>query len=250
MATWHYADGDVSQGPVDAAEIERLIASGTIGPGTLVWKDGLPDWQAASRHFTFGASSPSDLAPPPIPNGAPAPNPNIGPDGLYVGAPSREFIEAAKVCLSKYATFSGRASRSEFWFFYLFWNLVMVVAQIIDFSIIFALIASDIPFFFPILTILAMFGFLLPQLAVSWRRLHDIDRTGWWLGGGMLVTFLFYAVIVAFAVANETTLSTGDEPPPAFLAIMPIFVLGMLAYSITIFVFYVKRGTLGPNRFG
>lgn len=253
MATWYYAMGNDRQGPVEAKEVDRLIAASRISGDTLVWRDGLDGWEPAMRHFSFAVASPPPLdsaaPPPPIPVGRPVSDPNIGPDGLYIGAPSREFVEAAKVCLSKYATFSGRASRSEFWFFYLFWNLLMFAAQFIDFAIIFALIASDVPFFFPILTMIAVFGMILPQLAVSWRRLHDINRTGWWLGGVMIATFLFYAAIVAFAVASGIT-EGADEPPAAFVAVLGIFVIGMMAYSITIFIFYVTKGTLGPNRFG
>lgn len=253
MATWYYAVGDDRQGPVAATEVERLIAARRISGDTLVWREGLDGWEPAMRHFSFAAAAPPPLnsatPPPPIPAGPSVSDPNIGTDGLYIGAPSREFVEAAKICLTKYATFSGRASRSEFWFFYLFWNILVFVAQMVDLAIIFALVTAEVPFFFPFLTTIAVFGMILPQLAVSWRRLHDIDRTGWWLGGAMIATFLFYAVIVAFAVASGM-IEGADEPPAAFLAMLGIFVIGMMAYSITIFIFYVTKGTLGPNRFG
>ncbi|MBR2863319.1 MAG: DUF805 domain-containing protein, partial [Bacteroidaceae bacterium] len=70
------------------------------------------------------------------------------------------FVEAIKTCFSKYATFSGRATRSEYWWWALFTALV-----------------SWILFFvFPILVPIAGLVFLLPSLAVLVRRLHDTGR--------------------------------------------------------------------------
>ncbi|MDQ3058119.1 MAG: DUF805 domain-containing protein [Pseudomonadota bacterium] len=74
------------------------------------------------------------------------------------------FGQAISTCLSKYATFSGRASRSEFWWFFLFQVLVLVAASMIG-ETLYGLVAL---------------GFLLPSLAVATRRLHDIDKSGWW----------------------------------------------------------------------
>jgi uncharacterized membrane protein YhaH (DUF805 family) len=56
----------------------------------------------------------------------------VGPDGLYRGAPARSFGEAISVCFNKYATFSGRASRSEFWYFVLFCFLLGLAASLVD----------------------------------------------------------------------------------------------------------------------
>lgn len=281
MAAWYYLVGQDRQGPMDAGDIVRLIGSGDISGDTLVWRKGLSGWEPASNHFSFGSEAdvppPVDqVAPPradtrpitpipgpsatPVSDQTPAPSPaygaapangQIGPDGLYVGAPSREFVEAAKVCLSKYATFSGRASRSEFWFFYLFYILIVMVAQVIDIAIIAAIAASGVPFFIPIFSFIVILGMILPQLAVSWRRLHDIDRTGWWLGGAMLASIAFYAVIIGFVVVADA--GGGDlpsEPPVGFFVAFGLFMLLSLAYGITIFIFYLTKGTLGPNRFG
>ena len=74
-------------------------------------------------------------------------------------AKSVSFGEAIKTCLSKYATFSGRASRSEYWYFALFTFLLGLI---------------------PILGYVAGLAFLIPDLAVAVRRLHDIGKSGWW----------------------------------------------------------------------
>jgi uncharacterized membrane protein YhaH (DUF805 family) len=74
------------------------------------------------------------------------------------------FGDSIKTCFSKYATFDGTASRSEFWWFCLF--LVLAAAIV-------GLFSTTLQAVFNIAT-------LLPSLAVGARRLHDTDRSGWW----------------------------------------------------------------------
>ena len=85
-----------------------------------------------------------------------------------------DFMGAVRTCLSKYATFSGRAARPEFWWFYLFSMIVITVATVIDTAILAEGMGGV-----PILSSLATLALLLPQLAVFVRRLHDTDRSGW-----------------------------------------------------------------------
>jgi uncharacterized membrane protein YhaH (DUF805 family) len=84
----------------------------------------------------------------------------------------RSFTGAVAICLRRYASFAGRAPRSEYWWFALFTILASVVADILD-SLFFGARVG----LFSDLTWLAV---LLPSIAVQVRRLHDIDRTGWW----------------------------------------------------------------------
>ncbi|QWE16582.1 DUF805 domain-containing protein [Polynucleobacter sp. AP-Nino-20-G2] len=72
--------------------------------------------------------------------------------------------ESISTCFSKYAKFDGRAARSEYWWFMLFIFLVSAAASIND--TVYGVVA---------------FALLLPHLAVASRRLHDLDRTAWWL---------------------------------------------------------------------
>ncbi len=76
------------------------------------------------------------------------------------------FQQSVVTCLQKYFVFSGRASRSEFWWFQLFLCIVNV-----------ALSATG----FTALQSLAGLAFMMPSLAAACRRLHDSGRTGWWL---------------------------------------------------------------------
>ena len=104
------------------------------------------------------------------------------------------FTDAVKSCFSKYVEFKGRASRSEYWLFQLFYILVAIIGAVIN----------------PTLAGLVYLALLLPLLAVSVRRLHDKDKSAWFL--------LFYFIPVVGA--------------------------------IIILVWFCQRGTIGDNQFG
>src|SRR4030095_14965741 len=88
------------------------------------------------------------------------------------------FGEAVVSGLRNYINFSGRASRSEFWFFALFFNLVLIgIGATTDFLHSNPVARER----FGWLAGLIFFALLLPAIAISVRRLHDIDRTGWWV---------------------------------------------------------------------
>jgi len=80
------------------------------------------------------------------------------------------FQEAISSGLSRYIDFNTRSSRSEYWYWVLFVILLSIVAGVID----------GIIFDAPILRSLVTLGLLVPGIAVGVRRLHDIDRSGWW----------------------------------------------------------------------
>ena len=75
-------------------------------------------------------------------------------------------------CLKNYFNFSGRATRSEFWYFMLFVLLFGIVITLIE--VIMATQDSGI------LSLIYDLALLIPTLAVSTRRLHDTNRSGWW----------------------------------------------------------------------
>ena len=84
------------------------------------------------------------------------------------------FMDAIKTCFSKYVTFSGRASRPEYWYWCLFILIAGICTYIIDGLIIKDLETSPANLLFSVVT-------ALPGIAVSVRRLHDVGRSGWWL---------------------------------------------------------------------
>jgi len=92
-----------------------------------------------------------------------------------------------QTCFKKYAVFSGRASRSEFWWFALFTFIGGIVTSVADVMIL-GYVSEDwgpLNIIFTIIT-------TLPGLAVGARRLHDINRTGWW----QLITLTVIGVIL------------------------------------------------------
>ena len=74
------------------------------------------------------------------------------------------FPDAVKKCFTNYVGFSGRAARSEYWW----WALFVILA-----SVALNLVSSDLAGIFSL-------GVLLPGIAVGTRRLHDIGKSGWW----------------------------------------------------------------------
>ena len=88
-------------------------------------------------------------------------------------------------CLSNYANFKGRARRKEYWYFYLFWLIFSYLAEGIDYILFGYNSYADWDIYtepsgFPIFSMIFIFGTLVPMLAVSWRRMHDIGKNGWY----------------------------------------------------------------------
>ncbi|WP_114967154.1 DUF805 domain-containing protein [Alkalilacustris brevis] len=251
---WYYVAEGEARGPLPEGEIIHLIRNGEVKANTLVWTEGMQDWAPASDHFEtrrrFGPPSPprggaQGAASGPWRNdggarqrAAGARASHTGPDGLYGGAPSRGFSGAVSACLRRYFGFSGRASRSEFWYFVLFGFLASFTASILD-VMLFGVADETAP-----LSALVGLGLFFPQLAVTFRRLHDTGRSGWWVGwvffGPLLVTLAFAAV------SGGGVLVT----PDAAMGLMLLFMIGWFAIFLLILIFLCQRGDPGPNRYG
>jgi len=132
------------------------------------------------------------------------------------------FKEAVRTVLKeKYATFSGRASRSEFWWFQVFIYLVSFVwSFVVGFGSVGREPGQDFPpwvIVIGIVSTLITLGMFLPAISVAVRRFHDRNISGWWFLGLSVVTFV------------------------------PI--VGLLA-PIAMLVIFILPGTKGPNKFG
>ena len=112
------------------------------------------------------------------------------------------FADAVKSVFNQYAGFSGRARRSEYWWFTLFTMLASVVASIVD-----AVVG------FPVGTIALLLAILLPSLAVSVRRLHDTGRSGWWLLIG-LIPLVGFIILIVFYVQDSQPGTNAHGPSP------------------------------------
>jgi len=121
---------------------------------------------------------------------------------------------------SNYVNFSGRATRSEYWYWVLFIALVQIATLIIDLAInarmaagisdLASVIAAVAAGFYGVAAAIFGLATIIPSFAVTIRRLHDLDRTGWWI----------------------------------FLPLIPI------VGGIVLLIWYCSKGTEGPNRFG
>ncbi len=92
------------------------------------------------------------------------------------------MIDAVKTVLGKYATFSGRATRPEFWWYTLFLILLMTVLNIVDGALVAPMLGFERfqPEAGQPVSMIVALGLMIPTIAVSVRRLHDSDRSGWW----------------------------------------------------------------------
>lgn len=99
------------------------------------------------------------------------------------------FVESIQTCFSKYADFSGRASRSEYWWWVLFVFLATMAAGIV----------SDK------LSALFSLAVMLPGLAVGARRLHDIDKSGW-------LQLLYFIPLIGWIILVYWAVQEGKEP--------------------------------------
>ena len=120
------------------------------------------------------------------------------------------FTDAIRDALSKYATFSGRSSRAAYWWFWLFGLIAIIVAEVID-------IALGTSF---VITGIVSLGLLLPNLAVSVRRLHDADHSGWWLLIGFFPLVGTIVLLIFFLTPSKPPNDWGSGPDtlaaPAF----------------------------------
>ncbi len=110
-----------------------------------------------------------------------------------------EIQRAVKTCFTKYAEFTGRAARPEFWWFALFQFVVLTVLAYVS-SLLYGV---------------AALGMLLPGLAVGARRLHDINKSAWLLLVGLIpvigwILLIYWACQPGDAGAN----SYGEPPTP------------------------------------
>lgn len=116
------------------------------------------------------------------------------------------FIDAIKTGFQKYVTFTGRARRAEYWYWTLFVFVASLCLSILDFAVFGSADGGPLYAVFTLAT-------LLPSIAVGVRRLHDGDRSGWWLLI-VLVPLVGWLVLLYWFVTKGTTGSNrfGDDP--------------------------------------
>ena len=110
----------------------------------------------------------------------------------------------------KYLLFNGRASRKEFWAVMLFSVLISFALQLL-YTLGFA-ISDNLGLLLALPFVIFALGMVIPQLAVSVRRLHDTDKSDWWLLLGFIPIFGTIALIVLFSLASSEGDNRFGEP--------------------------------------
>ena len=174
--------------------------------------------------------------------------------------------------LKRYADFSGRSRRMEYWMWQVFKLIVGTIFMILFFSIFGAAFytlagAKDPSQLDPnqliavgggmlILCMIYMvfaLGILIPDIAVAVRRLHDTNRTGWWVLAPV-VPYLIGVVTMVVTVGVAGGMQPGAEIGNSLVATVGIIslvsMLATLALALTLLIFMFIDGTPGPNRYG
>ena len=145
-------------------------------------------------------------------------------------------IDWARRPLQRYADFSGRAPRAEYWWYVLGTMIAYLVVMIVE-SIV-GLDGTVGPY--GPLSLILMLGLLVPGLAVTVRRLHDTNRSGWWI----LIAVIPYFILGVLAGGAMASGSMGAMATAGLLGLVA------MAGAIVLLVFMVLPGTKGDNRFG
>ena len=171
--------------------------------------------------------------------------------------------------LVKYVDFQGRARRSEFWL----WVLLRIIVGAVLGTISISVLMNGMNFqnpdpsqimgrYFSVMPIMQLvnLGLLLPTIAVAVRRLHDTNRSGWWVVmpivvaiAGVILFFIFAGTQLFSAMSAGGTMTDEQGMKFAFGMFGSLFLfifLPILIAEIVMLVFYVSDGTPTANRFG
>lgn len=140
--------------------------------------------------------------------------------------------ESVETCFKKYAVFKGRASRSEFWYFFLFNTIVSLVTTLVFLLLIFLLGKEKWMILPSFLLMIYSFVIILPSSAVYVRRLHDVGVSGWW-----------YLVYVVLSVL-------GGVCQICNISIASVLMFITISMGIFMFIFTLMKGGKGENKYG
>lgn len=149
--------------------------------------------------------------------------------------PNMSPVDWAKRPLQKYADFTGRAPRPEYWWYVLGLIIAAIVLSIVEGII--GLKGMVLGIYGP-LTLLLWLGTIVPSLSAGTRRLHDSNRSGWW----QLLAYGPYALLLLLSPATGAGFGA--------IALAGIVSLLALICAIVVLVFMVLPGTPGDNRYG
>lgn len=166
------------------------------------------------------------------------------------------FTDAIRTCFRKYVTFSGRAPRSEYWWFALFVFLGGIVAGILD-GILFGTGSVEVTEDSfsaesngPIAALFSL-GTFLPLLAAAWRRMHDTGRSGLYVFYPLIAMFGTFTFIAFVGGMGHLTSGNFTELFSGVIGIILLFAVIVLFLSPFIVLFWLTRPSqIGPNDWG
>ena len=150
------------------------------------------------------------------------------------------FVESIKTCLSKYFVFSGRATRSEYWWFHLFYVLTSLLTLSLDVYLIFDgswKETLDLEWGGPFEKI-AFLLLIIPSTAVAFRRLHDVNISGWWVGG-----------LFIFAITTGFLWGMIEDLFPDLLGLIFLLFAVLAGYIILLFYWMIKKSDKSSNKY-
>ncbi len=169
------------------------------------------------------------------------------------------FSEAVKTCFSKFLTFSGRASRPEYWFFFLFIVIWNVIAGIIDWQFFTQVTTTQAEGATsvtavsnqPVQSIVGLIVFF-PHLAVAFRRMHDTGRSGLYALLPILLILAAFAVLVfGIGLASQFNGGTMDILLTRATLLIVIPTLLVLFVSPLLVLWWLTRPSQpGTNQYG
>ena len=269
MAQYYIGKNNQRLGPFP---LEQLLANG-LTPDTLVWCSGMPGWQKATEVPEVAVLFAPQQPPQPYADEMNQPpsfqqpyqqdyqqpgyqqpgyqqqgyqqygyqQPGYGPQygygvdynqqmsdqhlAAYGYRPQMEFGESIKVCFNKFADFTGRARRSEYWWFYLFTQLIGTFT-----------------------CGLGSLVCLIPMMAVTVRRLHDTNRSGWWYFLPLIVMVVGMCFFIPLVIAGDVNKNEWMTGTGAVIYLISMLVV--LAISIMLIVFCVQDGDRDINKYG
>jgi len=272
------------------------LATQGLTPDTLVWNYTMTEPTAAKHLLELAPLMPqSDPTPPPFnkqdeqaaedaqpaaatPPPPPAPRqaapaqyaqPRYG-EAVVTALPPMSFGEAIKTCLSKYATFTGRARRSEYWWWVLFTFLVSMAFSLFGSLTLTGTEPSQgMITLSGILNMIVCLALFLPTMAVTFRRLHDTNHSGWLLGINYCLGILIAIVVGVMAgnifmlYQNGVTLDNISQMAEApgvtdmlfemfggLMILFGVLALIVLIISIIILVWTLTDSNRYPNHYG
>ena len=155
-------------------------------------------------------------------------------------SPMMDPVTAVKTCFKKYFDFKGRARRSEFWWFALF---VVIVSSVLSY--------------------LAGLAVVIPELSALTRRLHDTNRSGWWVALLGLCIVGYYAAFAVLlgpnvemlagatdAMSMASTIVDAVQSSPTTATVMLCCSLGVILLTIINIIFAIIDSKWGENKYG